>query len=793
MYEALREKHGCKPCYIVIEDIPSKLILKKITELCNKLMIENEEEDDDEQEVQQDVGDQVEGKVSPVKGPDAKELRDTKAQTPSQESSDSNAAITAFESEDDDLCPKSSPESFGSDPATPRDFVVNGLLVQGSKSCLTNNSNELLGTCLVSSSLTSKCEQSLTPSSILKKTNPVSDTPLTRGAVQTSANEISSNRKKSVKFDVPPIDYVAKYKLKELEIEVDFLSEDFIRRATKGEVNWKLFFGNPIVPSEPEYRETDEASDEDFGKDYEPEDEEDEDEEPEVEEEEDTDSKKKKSKSGTSKKNQSSSKKRYVKEKEEGSKVKRVGKKKAVIMHHCDSCSFSTTSVRDLREHVMKHGVELDTMKCDACSVESFTVLDHERHVYECHEGPLKLPRVVSITCKTCQQIFTEEKEFDFHIINHIIPLGIGFKCTLCSSSYNKHSTAISHVKSHVNYKCTFCDRSFNTLDQVEKHCSQSHRNFGRPFNCNLCEFRSAVFGLLVKHRFDIHAIVTEEGKEKCRFCEAKFIFSSFEVMINHFAQHANNFHLYKCRECDFTADDTSKFHDHGMESHISVMITDEEIWQGPDITGLVTALSPVIRRRFGKIAKKSVVRTKPTFEETQVAVAGIMAGVGGELGVVPPIEPQTLSVFLANFPSSPIKNYSPQRPKRKSFTKASRKLKQDALMQQATKAKSQLKMHSKVDLLLQPDTSLLLNRTSPNPDSPLDQESSLPTITTGEVTTVTQSQILNNDAFLNDQHSASFETKYDEVKKHVLVNGKSFPLLSSMIILTFLFLLIDL
>ena len=604
------------------------------------------------------------------------------------------------------------------------------------------------------------------PSSILKKTPDIPDTPLTRAAVATPV--VQSLPKKSVKWNVPKIAYYKKYKCREFEIQVEKLSDDFILKARLGHVDWKQFFrdSGELYEDIPSDHESIEISD---GEEYLPRYAEDmSEEESQVVDENASDDWLEPSTSKGKKK-----RKTPTKNCDFPSKKRRRQAKKTV------------KTVKDLKQYMEGHRVGLETIKCKTCGSESFTEADNNRHVYESHEGPKVLPRVVTLFCKACKQEFTDEKEFDCHILNHVMAHLSGYKCTLCSQTFQKYSGAALHVKTHVNYKCTFCSRTYNSLDQVERHCDQSHKNFGRPFSCNLCDFRSAVFGLLIIHREDSHAVVLDKQQEKCKFCgEANFIFSTLEVTIAHLAQHANNFHLYKCKECDFTADDASKFIDHSMEVHISCYIADEDVCVGPDISGLLEALAPVIKRKFGK-TPKSAVRTKPTFMETQSAVAGILnedEETGGsksfisELDKMPSVlEPTTSSELIANV-ETPCTSTCSRPPKRRAFVKATNKLKEDATASQESRIQREVQPQDKVDLPLQPDPSLSLIF-SPSPESPFERDgTSIDTslAAANSANGYTAQGVIDNNFVNEGQMTMTYEPVYDEVNKNLIVNGKS-------------------
>jgi len=478
-------------------------------------------------------------------------------------------------------------------------------------------------------------------------------------------------------------------------------------------------------------------------------------------------------------------------------------------VHNCDQCSFSTTSIRDFKNHTAAHGVGVDPITCCLCGVVSFSDADFKRHQYEDHSGPQQLTRIQYYTCKSCDLEFTDYREYECHLVNHIRPEENGFTCSVsnCTFTSSKYTTLVSHCKStHMSFRCTFCNKSFAKLEQTEKHSAQTHKQFGRPFKCSLCEFRSATFGIYMRHREHQHGILTVTSgtttTEKCKLCEEEFIFPSFEIQIQHLAFHAGQFLLYRCRECEFRADSPSKFHDHGMEYHIGFMIDDNngDLWYPPDLSGLVDELDPIVRKRFGlkgvkASAKKSLLsaRDKPTAIETQSAVEALLldeseeqeletSHVDNEINLsefeeimssIPPLTSPTLTAVddsLLTSLSSSLEELTPMkpvrvsplasRPKRKSFVDAAAKINKDAREEEERKQHAADKASKGISLPLIPDMSLPLNQSNRGQSS---QESAFVDYGQGHGPSYSSQQVVSgrngDNAYLSDVQSALTST----------------------------------
>jgi hypothetical protein len=206
-----------------------------------------------------------------------------------------------------------------------------------------------------------------------------------------------------------------------------------------------------------------------------------------------------------------------------------------------------------------------------------------------------------------------------------------------------------------------------------------------------------------------------------------------------------------------------------------------EELALGPDLQGLLETLTPVIKKKLGKIPKPTV-RGKPTFIETQSAVAGILEGgdetdesksYASDLDLPPVIESVTFSELISEVEMSPT-SYA-GRPKRKSFLDASAKFTENVLVDQESKGRNSQSVvpscSEVVDLPLQPDLSLPLN-CSPRTESLFEREG------TADINSPEggAAAVVNEyPSFQDGLISMSEQTEYDDVNKHVYINGKIF------------------
>ena len=132
--------------------------------------------------------------------------------------------------------------------------------------------------------------------------------------------------------------------------------------------------------------------------------------------------------------------------------------------HLCSTCGASFFLLRDLNEHVLKHGQK--QFVCEHCGKAFYTKSSHKMHVMT-HLG------VKPFACELCNKSFVARNKLFIH--HRRVHLGVKpYKCDICDASYAVVSRLNEHVRAtHTNerpYKCSICDKTF-----AKSGCRQAH------------------------------------------------------------------------------------------------------------------------------------------------------------------------------------------------------------------------------------------------------------------------------------------------------------------------------
>ena len=205
-----------------------------------------------------------------------------------------------------------------------------------------------------------------------------------------------------------------------------------------------------------------------------------------------------------------------------------------------ESCKFTTTKLRSMKDHIRQHMVELGFMKpCKICSK-----LFHKRHMRH-HLKTHDTSR--DFECNICGKKYKNDGALKGHMKTHLPQEEqYTFSCDICGKKYTSKAALKAHVKvTHLNekeFECDLCDKKFLSACQLRYH-QTSHTN-EKPFMCDKCDasFKS-------KERLKIHIRGKHEGvfKFHCTICPAKYnIKSEFEA---HFRSHTGE-KPFNCSIC---------------------------------------------------------------------------------------------------------------------------------------------------------------------------------------------------------------------------------------------------
>ena len=196
-----------------------------------------------------------------------------------------------------------------------------------------------------------------------------------------------------------------------------------------------------------------------------------------------------------------------------------------VLMFFCLSCSYKSPSISSLRKHERKH--KTPTVKCKKCATLVFRE-DVHKHKRKCNKKP-------TLFCSQC----TFKSKYLGHLRNH----------------EEVHITG--------KFQCDQCDFGTEIKTNMTSHIKIQHEG-GEVFECGLCEYKTAFFGRLSRHKeihsTDIYSCVVCEYKGKGK--------SNLRV---HMKRHQEP--KFICTECSYKTYDSANFGTHKKVKHGNVIL----------------------------------------------------------------------------------------------------------------------------------------------------------------------------------------------------------------------------
>lgn len=259
------------------------------------------------------------------------------------------------------------------------------------------------------------------------------------------------------------IDYRIQYKLREFSVVCGVLPQELIEKATKGKLDWKVFFNSGQIVD----RKATSAKKLATGKRTAP--------KKQFEsfiefDDQDVQS----SSHGSSSDDDYTDDDRKKSKKLKGRRKRRLSGEIIPVKlpsFKCSVCKIAFRAQKSLDKHFASaHKSVGDPIQCPLCDTISTNPTDHAIHKYEVHEGPKELEWHHNITCKSCPgQVFKKYVDFDNHVINHVEAKESGYACAICGWLSDKYQSVQIHSKTHIQFKCTFCDKMFHKLKLIER------------------------------------------------------------------------------------------------------------------------------------------------------------------------------------------------------------------------------------------------------------------------------------------------------------------------------------
>lgn len=203
--------------------------------------------------------------------------------------------------------------------------------------------------------------------------------------------------------------------------------------------------------------------------------------------------------------------------------------------HRCESCTDIFTSIRDLKQHIIKQHPE-KAYKCCMCDKAFFNEQLLSSHMLGHTTGK-------SQECKICHARFKSYSGLKAHKISHS---GSLFMCSVCDKKFTSKHTLEVHIQRHIGAKpfsCSQCPMRFVTRAEVRVHAA-THNKIQNHV-CEICGSRFTRKVSLVNHVKVVH---TGERRYPCNICPLKF--STSDHLKRHMRTHTGE-KPFKCSYCD--------------------------------------------------------------------------------------------------------------------------------------------------------------------------------------------------------------------------------------------------
>ncbi|CAG9574921.1 unnamed protein product [Danaus chrysippus] len=262
----------------------------------------------------------------------------------------------------------------------------------------------------------------------------------------------------------------------------------------------------------------------------------------------------------------------------------------------CRICSEPFRELDGMREHVIRHGYELDishpdgvipfcltkeSWSCVLCR-ETFNnflkLYEHMNTHYQyhicsiCGKGYMTGPRLrkhleLHITgtfpCDKCKKVFTKRTGRDNHKA-YAHAKGPRYECPQCNMRFEGYYDRMNHLKQahrekEVKYGCSHCDLSFKTSGKRAIHVKTVHFPRQSNFSCPYCK-------TLFKTAFGMKRHMVKHNGETCTVCGESFTKS--KALKEHLAGHADGL---RCKWCGNSFKEAALLLTHLREKHPEV------------------------------------------------------------------------------------------------------------------------------------------------------------------------------------------------------------------------------
>nr|CAI5870421.1 unnamed protein product [Callosobruchus analis] len=292
-------------------------------------------------------------------------------------------------------------------------------------------------------------------------------------------------------------------------------------------------------------------------------------------------------------------------------------------VHECTECSFKTTKISNLRNHMKKHPelagnyVFSRCTHCNKTFANKISLNDHiiKKHpdfiatvsskIHECAKCTYKTTisskltehmikhtdfasNCVLIKCTYCNKTFAHKKSLNDHITkkhpDFIASVSSKIhECTKCTYKTTRSNNLKDHMAKHpeladnyVFYRCTYCNKTFAHKISLNDHIIKMHPDFiasvsSKIHECAKCTYKTTISSKLTEHMTKHPDLASNCVLIRCSYCNKTFAHK--KSLNDHIIKIHPDFiasvsgKIHECTKCAYKTTRSSHFRDH-MAKH---------------------------------------------------------------------------------------------------------------------------------------------------------------------------------------------------------------------------------
>ena len=174
----------------------------------------------------------------------------------------------------------------------------------------------------------------------------------------------------------------------------------------------------------------------------------------------------------------------------------------------CDICGKVMVKLRLAQHKKTTHSKFETRFECDLCPTSTKFLVGIEMHM-NVHIKPFQ--------CKTCKKMFSEQRYFNEHVLNHKKPNP--FKCQKCSNGYTRLTSLTRHIQTahsiERKFPCKECSYPGKTQDGLTNHI----KTHSKAYQCDVCCRKFSRLTMLNQHR----VLHDNPNTYQCKICKKSY------------------------------------------------------------------------------------------------------------------------------------------------------------------------------------------------------------------------------------------------------------------------------